>query len=338
MSKLDWAKILGDLGNHLVLGGERLDAAIKYASMKNPWFTQENIRHALDAIINQFLDEEKLRLWLAKYECSGPRITRRIGAVLAGNIPMVGAHDIICILAAGHRAVIKLSEKDKVLLPFIFGELKYTAPSLQIPITWVENLAEIDAVVATGSNQSAVYFKKYFSRYPHIIRKNRSAVAILIGKESEDQLIALGNDVFSYFGLGCRNVSKLYVPLDYDFKQLLQAFRLYENKMRHQKYKNNVDFNLATIIINRKPHFGTESAVLIEDDNIASRIGITHYAYYKDLASLSETLSAHNDQIQCIVGNNELPEHDLIPFGSTQKPELNQYADGVDTMEFLLNL
>lgn len=334
----DWPSRLGALGRHLAARGERLDAAISYTAMKNPWFIPKYVNQALQAIIESYLDEEKIRSWLSQYDQPMSGEPRRVGAVLAGNIPMVGIHDILCILASGHHAVVKPSDKDSTLLPFIFAELALLQPELELPLTWVDKLSDIEAVVATGSNQSSVYFRKYFGDYPHIIRKNRNAVAVLTGAETKAELVSLGHDIFDYFGLGCRNVSKLYVPSDYDFTLLLEAFSAHSDVIGHEKYKNNVDFNLATIIINRQPYLGNHSAVLIEETAIASKIGIIHYTYYRDQSHLSRELNDMSDQIQCIVGPDSIRDIDCIPFGSAQKPALDQYADGVDTMEFLLAL
>ncbi len=334
----DWSAILGQLGEHLKGGGERLEAAIAYASLKNPWFTTDYIHQALEAIIEQYLDPQKLRQWLNAYLDDKHRGKKRIGAVLAGNIPMVGFHDIICILTAGHEGIIKLSERDDVLLPFLFKELAQIDANIHIPLQWVDKLVDFDAVITTGSDQSAAYFEKYFGKYPHIIRRNRHAVAVLNGDENTDQIEALGRDVFDYYGLGCRSVSKIYVPVGYQFNLLLDHFDRFQSLMQNNKYRNNFDFNLATFVVNRKEHLSNQCLILLEEDSISSRIGTLHYSFYRDPDHLRDQLEAHGQKIQCVVSGRRIEGTDSVPFGAAHKPSLDQYADGVDTMVFLSKL
>jgi hypothetical protein len=250
---------------------------------------------------------------------------------MAGNIPMVGFHDFLCVFLSGHRIHIKLSSKDEVLMKHIIEKMIEWDESLKEVIVISEMLKGCDAYIATGSNNSANYFEYYFAKYPHIIRKNRTSVAILTGKETTEELEALADDVYQYYGLGCRNVTKLYVPMDYDFINLLNAFRKYDHLKDHNKYRNNIDYNLAIYILNNQYYMSNDSLLMVENESIFSPISVLHYEFYEKLETIIESLSHRND-LQAIVG------HDFIPFGEAQKPMLTDFADGVNTIEFLNSL
>jgi len=250
---------------------------------------------------------------------------------MAGNIPLVGFHDFLSVFISGHRQTIKLSSKDDVLLRHLIQQMYVFDKRTIEQITIAENLKGCDAYIATGSNQSSGYFKQYFSSYPHIIRENKTSVAILSGNETTEELERLAEDIHLYFGLGCRNVTKLYVPKNYDFTPVLKAFDTFSFLKQNRKYSNNYDYQLSILLLNKYPYMTNEVTLLIEHEQIFSSIGMVHYEYYDSEKKLTEDLKNNND-IQCIVGQK------FIPFGKGQSPRLFDYADGVDTMQFLLTL
>jgi hypothetical protein len=310
--------------------------------MENRWFTEANTRQTLQAIATQFLDLPTLEAWADQYalpDLDYPAKT--IGLVMAGNIPLVGFHDWLCVFAAGFRAKVKLSDKDKRLLPHLvrkMGEWRHESWAYTEFVGDTEHLKNFDAVIATGSNNTARYFEQYFQKYPHVIRRNRNALAVLTGMESLADLFALGRDIFSYFGLGCRNVSKLYVPHGYHFDALLEALHEYREIVLHNKYKNNFDYNFTLFILNKVPHQNNGCLLLRQDDSLTARIASVHYGYYDDLADLDAQLDAKRAEIQCVVGNVQLPSFPVLPFGKSQEPGLSDYPDGVDVMKFLKEL
>ncbi len=317
-------------------GGAMADA-IGQAEQRNPWFTREFILEALDAIVDEFLDPDKCRQWLHAYpERKGP--AKRVALVMAGNIPLVGFHDLFSVIASGHQAVIKLSDKDPSLLPAIIRKWTSLWPPLEDAIQMTERLERMDAVIATGSNNSLRYFDYYFGSYPHIFRYNRNGVAVLTGEESPAALRSLGKDIFLFFGLGCRNVAKVYVPEGYDFSAWPEAIAPWESLAHHHKYKNNLDYNYALYLINQIPHLHLGHLILRQDDAVASRIGCLHYAYYSDQDALKRQLEARRAEIQCVVSVLPIEGWDHVLPGQSQHPALRQYADGTDTMEFLNRL
>ena len=312
--------------------------AIYKSQIENPWFTKNNIYQAIHAISNYMLDPELVVSWLAKYIPQTSTETKTIGLVLAGNIPLVGFQDVLCTIGSGNIAQIKLSEKDKYLIPVLLESWATFDPSIQKRYEIVSKLKDFDAIIATGSNHSARYFKKYFSKYPHIIRKNRNGIAVLTGEETEQEMTALGRDIFDYFGLGCRNVSKMFVPRGYDFEPLLHTFNQFDEVILHPKYKHNYDYNFAMFVINRMPYMTNGCVLLKEDASAASRIATVHYGYYDSLSDLETQLESIQNQIQCIICTDELLSMPTIRFGESQKPLLMEYADGIDTMKFLYSL
>lgn len=330
--------VLKALGEYLRKRDERLQAVMAKSLYHNAWFTLENQEKAIRAIESAFLDEHKLLQWLSRYEIVDGNSPKTVGLVLAGNLPLVGFHDVLCVFAAGHKALIKYSDKDQYLLPHLLDVLGELDDRTKSYFEKAERLHGFDAVIATGSNNSARYFEAYFGKYPHIIRKNRNAVAVLTGRESREDLLALGLDVFTYFGLGCRNVSKLYLPRGYDFDPFLEALHEYREIVLHDKYKHNFDYNYALYIINRVAYKANGCILLIEDPRIPSRIAELHYEYYDTLDQVKMDLDLRQEEIQCVVGSPDLLNFPVVPFGKGQEPELWEYADGVDAMQFLLTL
>lgn len=245
---------------------------------------------------------------------------------------MVGAHDIIASYIAGHTTLVKLSSKDKVLMT-------YFIEALGSKVKVVDKLEGFDAVIATGSNNTSRYFKQYFGKYPHIIRKNRNSVAVLSGKESSDDLIDLGKDIFTYFGLGCRNVSKIYIPEGYDITHLLEVLHdAYKDVAHHNKYKNNFDYNVALLLLNKEVYLNTGSLIVRQSTQIPSNISVLHYDYYAAIPELASEIKKHEEEIQCVVSNTSIDGIDTVAMGQAQCPTLLDYADGVDTMTFLTSL
>lgn len=302
------------------------------AANQNNWFTSAFIDKASENIAKEFLDAGKLFSFVTAYSLPEENmLPKTVGLVMAGNIPLVGFHDLFCIFISGHRALIKTSSKDEVLIKHLTEKLHEWNPATIAQISFAGILRGCDAYIATGSNNSARYFDFYFSRYPHIIRRNKTSVAILTGKESVAELDALADDVHLYFGLGCRNVTKLYVPYGYDFVPLLTALKKFGYFSDHNKYKNNYDYQLAIHLINRKYYMTNESVLLSEDISVFSPISQLNYEFYTDIEKIKNDLSA-DENIQCIVGS------EYLPFGRAQSPALTNYADGVDTMKFLRGL
>lgn len=327
------------LGKFLQENPKRYDRILTKVYQHNPWFTIENQKLALGSIIDFFLNEQKLNEWVALYpSLKEANKSKEVGLILAGNIPLVGFHDFLCVLISGHTALVKCSDKDPYLLPFLAELLIELAPDLKNYIHFIDRLDRYDAVIATGSNNSSRYFEHYFSSKPHIIRKNRQAVAFLSGRETEEDLLNVGKDVFTYFGLGCRNVSKIYVPQQYDFTLLLDQLHSFKEIILHNSYKNNFDYQSAIWLLNKVPHFMTGSVLVTEEKAIASKIATLHYEYYPSLTQLGEDLGRSLDEIQCVVGIEPIPGIKVIPLGQAQTPTLSEYADGVDTMAFLFGL
>lgn len=298
---------------------------------ENPWFTKENVRMAIHGVV-KLLDKPNLEKWLSQYQFKEE--SKKIALVLAGNIPMVGFHDLLSVLISGNVAVIKLSSKDTVLLNYILNTLCSIEPSFRSRIELVEQLKNFDAVIATGSDNSARYFDYYFSKYPHVIRKNRTSVAILTGNESEEDLINIGVDIFSYFGLGCRNVSKIFLPTEYTFDKFYPSLERYQPIINHHKYCNNYDYQKSIMLVNQIPFLDNGFLMLHESTRMVSPISVVYYERYANREELSEKLKASEDKIQCVVGKDA----GMIPFGKAQYPELWDYADGVDTLKFLSQL
>ena len=331
--------LLVRLGEHLGGEDEYLRALMHRSSVHNPWFTMENQEQALNAIAGQFLRADKLDAWLGRYTLpQAPLAPKRVGLVMAGNIPLVGFHDLLCVFAAGHQSRIKLSDKDPYVLPYLLKLLGQFDERAQAYFEICERLQGFDAVIATGSNNSARYFEAYFNQYPNIIRKNRNGIAVLDGQETAAELLALGEDVFHYFGLGCRNVSKLYVPAGYAFEPLLEALHEYREIVLNNKYKNNFDYNYAFLMLNKEAFLANGCIILLESPATQSRIASLNYQFYEDLEVVEREIAAREAEIQVVVARDGLLNGPALPFGKAQQPELWDYADGVDTLAFLLGL
>ncbi len=314
---------------------------IKHAKEQNPWFTPENIRYALASWADA-LKPEKIEKWLSSYKFSNDISPKNVGVIMAGNIPLVGFHDFLSTIMSGNRIKAKLSSNDRQLLPVLAKYLIKLNPDFEKLIHFEEDkLKDIDAVIATGSDNTARYFEYYFGKYPHIIRKNRNSIAVLTGNETNEDLENLADDIMRYFGLGCRNVSKIFVPRNYDFNKLFKALMKYKDLIHYKKYANNYDYNKAVYLMStdaheRKSLLDNGLVLLKEDTHYASPIGTLFYEFYDNLDDVKKILAKDKDKIQAIVSKAGIPGE--IPFGKTQQPELWDYADGVDTMKFLLNL
>lgn len=326
-------------GSHILnnLATGRYQAKIKEANLYNRWFTPANVEKALQAIAEQFLDGAKLRAWSDAYHIQ-PKQPRQVGIVMAGNIPLVGFHDLLAVLVSGHHAMVKLSEKDDKLLPFLLKELSHISPELAGRVTITPKLKGFDAVIATGSNNTSRYFHYYFGEVSHIIRKNRNAVGVLTGDESREELHDLAVDIFRYFGLGCRNVSKLYVPAGYDFMPLMEVIEDYRDIINHKPYENNYLYNKSFMVMNNEAFMDTGFFMVREAESLASPIGMLHYSYYHSSQALTRELDQNWEAIQCVVGASQAHERVEVLPGAAQQPSLWDYPDRVDTMAFLQTL
>lgn len=305
---------------------------IQLSQSHNGWFTPEQVYHAIESW-TKALKEDNLNEWLLRYDFSAVQ-PKTVGLILAGNIPLVGFHDFLSVLLSGHKVLVKTSSDDQHLIKFLAKYITTVAPEMQNFITFTDGkLENFEAVIATGSNNTARYFEFYFKDKPSIIRKNRNSVALLTGKESHDDLVRLGEDIFRYYGLGCRNVSKLFVPKDYDFQPFFKAIYEYKDVIFYEKYSNNYDYNKAVFLMSNFKLLDNEFLTLKEDSSYASPIASVFYEYYEDLDTIKQRLENDKDQIQCVVSMGLTPNS--IPFGKTQQPELWDYADNVDTLQFL---
>jgi len=307
----------------------QIDRSVEF----NGWFNKENVLFALESW-TEALREENINQWLKPYQVniSNPKT---IAVIMAGNIPLVGFHDFLSVLISGHEILVKQSSNDKHLLPILAKYLEHVNPEFKNKITFSDGrLADFDAVIATGSDNSAKYFDYYFGKHPHIIRQNRNGVAVLTGNETEEELKALGEDIFRYFGLGCRNVAKLFVPNDYNFDNLFKAIYDYHYLLDNNKYTNNYDYNKAVYLMSLYDLLENGFLMLKEDPSYTSPIATLFFEKYADLEALEEKLINEKDKIQVLVSNGSIKTS--IPFGETQKPKLWDYADGVDTLAFLL--
>lgn len=323
--------LMQELGKYLKDNTEEWIQVKQQAYYKNGWFTPGFIDLACEKIADNFLDKKLLEQWAAHYHIDDNIDPKNVGIVMAGNIPLVGFHDFLAVFISGHRQTIKLSSKDDVLLKHLVKKLYEMEITIQNHISFAENLKGCDAYIATGSNNSARYFEQYFSKYPHIIRRNRTSAAILTGKETPEELSRLSDDIHQYFGLGCRNVSKLFVPRDYDFVPLLGAFNTYRYFAEHHKYRNNYDYQLSLILLNNIYYMTNEATLLTENEGLFSPISHLYYEFYEDAEKIKANL-LKNEDLQCLVDNR------TTGFGEAQNPGLFSYADGVDTMQFLLTV
>ena len=309
---------------------------IERAQEFNGWFTKDNVLKAFESW-NEALTLDNLKTWTSNYKFKENKTPKNIAVIMAGNIPLVGFHDFLSVLISGNNCIVKQSSNDKHFLPLITKYLEHYNPYFKNKITFTEDkLCDFNAVIATGSNNTARYFEHYFGKYPNIIRQNRNSVAIITGKESKEDLEALGEDIFQYFGLGCRSVSKIFVPQDYNFDLLFNAFYKYHNIINYKKYENNYDYNKAVYIMSLFNVLENGFVMLKEDKNYASPIATVFYEYYDSFSLLVKKLQMESEQIQCIACNENVV--DFVKLGQTQHPKLWDYADNIDTIKFLLKL
>jgi hypothetical protein len=324
-------EILMQLGQYISAHDAGWNLAIEKAGQRNNWFVQEFVKQAALNISRFFIEKEKLGQWAEHYKLDDNIIPKKVGIVMAGNIPLVGFHDFLAVFVSGHTQVIKQSSKDEVLLKHLVDTMIEWNADVASHVQFAERLKDCDAYIATGSDNSARYFEYYFGRYPSIIRKNRTSVAVLTGNETEEQLQLLADDIMQYFGLGCRNVTQVFVPKGYDFVTLLNALKKYSWFFEHHKYRSNYDYQLAIYLMNNIYYMTNDCVVMIEAESPFSPIGSLHYQFYDKASGVYEKLKG-NDKIQAVVGEKGLP------FGAAQSPGLMDYADGVDVMQFLLGL
>lgn len=309
-----------------------LQLAINKAYAQNNWFTPHYIKLALHNICDYFLAEKVLQSFVEKYDFDSNKSIKKIGLAMAGNIPLVGFHDLLCILISPHQVIYKPSQKDTILLDYILEILFEIEPAFKSRLIQSPVLKNADAYIATGSDASAQYFEYYFKKYPSIIRKNRNSIAVLTGDETATELALLADDIMLYFGLGCRNVSQIWVPDLFNFENFLAAFDKYQYYFDHYRYKSNFDYQLTLAIMNKQYYMCNSILLMLENNALCSAISTLHYQFYKNENELNSFLNLNNEKLQCVVGKN------YLPFGSTQTPGISDFADNVDTMAFLLTL
>lgn len=338
-------KVVSELG-HIILNSHNkgiinlLKDAIKNAHIANPWFTSEFCSQAIHTLATHWLNPDALKNWAQRYSLYNNKTQnpKRIAVIMAGNVPFVGFHDMLAVIITGNTFIGKTSSKDGGLMQAIIEMLKQIEPKMGNRLYLTDDkLPEFDAVIATGSDNSARYFEYYFAKYPNIIRKNRSSIAVLSGNESDNELKSLANDMFSYFGLGCRNVSTLLLPSGYNIIDLIPHFELYKYLSNHNKYANNYEYNRALYLMNSAPHLDNGFCLFVENQSIGSPVGVINYSYYESSQGVANYIEHHSDSLQCIVGHSAIYSK-AIPFGTAQNPTLTDYADGMDTVDFLLGL
>jgi hypothetical protein len=339
MSKFHKTKLIevfSKLGAQLTDPNEELSILINSEKQYNAWFTPESVREAVVAI-GKMLNADDLTQWLNSYNFDESKPANKVGLILAGNIPMVGFHDVLCVLVSGNFALIKSSSQDSRLIKHILQMLVNIEPSFSEQYSFVERLENFDAVIATGSNNTSRYFDYYFGKVPNIIRKNRNSVALLTGNETAEQLYKLGHDIFDYFGLGCRNVSKLLVPKGYNFNFFFESIEVYQPIIHHNKYNNNYGYNRSIYLVGNEQHLDNNFLLLKENPSLSSPLAVLFYEYYDNLKLVRDTLNQQSDNIQCIVSAAPLKvNNQVVDFGMSQQPALWDYADNVDTMAFLV--
>ncbi len=328
-------RAFSQLGTYLKdLGDEATEGLYRQAQHHNNWFTEYNVERAKHGLVHM-LRQEQLVEWCERYELSDESSAKEVGIVMAGNIPFVGFHDLLCILISGHKAAIKLSSQDQVLMKKVLDILTEIEPAFESRISKQERLNHVDAVIATGSDNTSRYFEYYFRHIPHIIRKNRTSVAVLSGDENTDQLKALADDLFLYFGLGCRNVSKVFIPKDYDIREAFKYFDHYGSVIDHHKYRNNYDYNKSLYLVNKVEHFDTGFSLWTQSEELVSPISVVFFEEYSDPEHLNQMITKNESKIQCIVADGW---PGAVGFGEAQTPDLWDYADNVDTLAFLAEL
>ncbi len=322
-----------ELGKRIsALDSNEVGSILERVANQNPWFTQANSKLALEGI-TKFLTQSNLEKWTSAYDLH-PDHVKKVGVVMAGNIPLVGFHDFLSVLISGHKVLAKVSSQDSVLIQWLAEILISINPEFSTLISFQERLNDAEAMIATGSDNTARYFEYYFRNVPNIIRKNRSSCAIIMGEESNKELETLGTDVFTYFGLGCRNVSKLYVPEGYQFNLLLDSWSSYQPVIQHHKYCNNYDYQKSILLVNSIPHLDNGFVLLTESEALVSPISTVYYETYLDQKDLNHKITNHSNKLQCTVSAGGW-FNGSIPFGNAQSPEVWDYADHIDTLKFL---
>lgn len=302
----------------------------------NPWFTEQQVDRALEEWID-LLSSEKLSGWTQdlEEECGG----KTVALIPAGNIPLVGFHDVLSVLISGHSLLLRPSSEDPDLIPMLLLMLEQIEPILHERIRIADGkLSAFDAVIATGSNNSARYFEHYFGKYPHIIRKNRTSVAVLTGDETPEEIDGLADDVMAYFGLGCRSVTKAYLPEGFDIDRIFGSLYRYRDYLNCKPFADNYDYHRSLWMMNQIPFHENGFMLLREEGSLHSPVAALNYSFYSDIEQVKEELAAQQEELQMVVGN--VPE--LFPrqaaLGAGQQPALDDYADGVDTLSFLRSL
>ncbi len=325
----------GEVLHNLVTGGQSswkdpFESAISRATIHNPWFTRSACLTAFDGVA-RMLESVQLRAWAEKYPfCPKPE---HVGVIMAGNIPMAGFHDMLCVTLSGNRLIAKMSGSDQYLLPFVSNLFHSFLPEGETLIDFTGEIKKADAIIATGSNNTSRYFDYYFGHLPHIFRKNRNSVAVITGSENEYDFLLLGRDIFTYYGLGCRNVSKLYVPEGYVFDDFFQNIVAYGEVMQHTKYMNNFDYHQALYLLNKQEFLTNNFIILLPETALSSPVGVLFYETYKDIGDVDVKLESEAENIQCVVSKNG-----PVPPGQAQFPMVSDYADGLDTMRFLTEI
>jgi hypothetical protein len=336
------SQLLKELQN-LSVETQGINQIIQSSQFQNPWFTPDNVQRALQSNL-MLLNASSLRTWIEPYSQNFERNNNKtVGLILAGNIPMVGFHDVLSCLIAGFNVQIKPSGDDKLLIPYLLNRLIEIEPVFEAKINIVERLANFDLIIATGSNNSSRYFEYYFKNTPHIIRKNRNSAALITGNESKSELEKLGSDLFHYFGLGCRNISKIFFPKNYNYSFFFEAIESFSPITNHYKYNNNYEYNKAIYLVNGDKHLDNGFLLLKEDARFASPLGVVYFEEYDKLNSIGPFLNENKDNIQCIVCEDSVQKLDsfkklkipMTGFGTSQSPGLSDYADGVNILDFL---
>ena len=317
----------------VTLDEDKFQSLASKAASENPWFTENSIRMAVSNL-QPLLSGKTLSQWTSQYDLNVK--SKKVAIVMAGNIPLVGFHDFLCVLISGHSVLIKTSSKDNTLIRFVVDLLTSIEPRFKERIEFADRLKGFDAIIATGSDNTSRYFEYYFGKYPNIIRKNRTSVAVLTGNEDSNELLDLGIDVFSYFGLGCRNVSKLFVPRDFTIEKIFPAWEAYHDIIHHHKYCNNYDYQKSVLLVGSVPFLDGGYVMLHETEELVSPISMVYYERYNSGGDLASKLAAHQQKIQCIVDNSG--QYSKIKFGQAQSPGPEDYADQIDTLKFLTEL
>lgn len=319
----------------LIHWSSELNKAIDTSYKYNTWFTEDSVKQALNEWSKQ-LNYSNIKQWTDQYQLTD-KSDKKIAIIMAGNLPLVGFHDLLCGLILNFNCIVKLSSDDKILIPFIIEFLDSVLPGIKNKVEFTTNpIKDFSGVIATGSNSSFKYFEYYFGSYPNVLRKTRHSIAVLDGNESVEDLKNLGNDIFNYFGMGCRSVSKLLVPKGYDFDLLFNALFKFKDIINHNKYVNNYDYNKAVYLMSEQKFIENGFVILKEDEKLGSPIGCLFFEYYENSKDLNTYISNIKDSLQCVVSNLNIPNS--TSFGSSQKPNIDDYADNINTLDFLLKI